>query len=122
MENDGTTRHLVDPVSERFGSKIGPKLSTMRASHVESWNDLSDKARAWIHEQRKWVVDILDPIDPNLFWADMLPVGGPVMGPFSQYEQAIEAEIRWLQQNNLPTSEGDSSGDLPLHTLAGARD
>ncbi len=102
MENDGTTRHLVDPVSERIGSMIGPKISTRRVSHVESWSDLSHEARVWIHEHRMWIVVILDPIDPNLFWADMSPVGGPVMGPFSEYEKAIAAEVRWLQNHDLP--------------------
>lgn len=99
VDSDGTTRHLVDPVSERFGTRIGPKISTRRASHVESWADLSDEARAWFSEYRKWWMTT----DPNYFWVDLLPVDGPVLGPFAVYAQAIAAEIKWLQDHNLPT-------------------
>jgi len=105
VEADGTTRHLVDPVSERFGAKIGPKITTRRASHVESWVDLSDKAKARIEDERGWVMAATGRLEPNLFWADMSPVDGPVLGPFSTYEHAITAEIRWLQQHDLPVPQ-----------------
>jgi len=72
---------------------------------VESWADLSEEARARIQEQRRWVLDCLDPIDPNLFWADLSPVGGPVLGPFAEYKAAINAEIAWLKRHNLPLAE-----------------
>lgn len=31
--------------------------------------------------------------------ADLAPVFGPVLGPFAKRQQAIDAEINWLQQN-----------------------
>jgi len=95
----------VDSISEQFGDQIGPKLGTRRASHVESWADLSDEAREWIHNHRAWMIDFLEAIDPNLFWADMLPVGGPVLGPFRDYDKAIAAERLWLYENNLPVPQ-----------------
>jgi hypothetical protein len=39
----------------------------------------------------------------NHFWADMLPSGGGVLGPFKNYEDANAAEIKYLQELNLPT-------------------
>ena len=103
VEPDGTTRHLVDSASERIGSAIGPKMETARASHVETWNNLSGSAKARI--QITWP----SQADPNLFWADMSPVDGPVLGPFEDYETAIAAEVQWLQDHNLPAP-------VPCHT------
>lgn len=101
IEPDGTTRHLVDKDSERFGSKIGPKLGTARASHVESWGDLSNEARTWLTAQGCSIAGV-PGVDLNVFWADMMPVGGPVLGPFNRYEMAISAEIAWLHEHELP--------------------
>ena len=100
---DGTTRHLVDQDSERFAAQIGPKTETRRASHVESWADLSTNARAWLNAQG-YCIDCCGgrSINPNDFWADLLPVGGPVLGPYTHYPLAIAAEIAWLQEHNLP--------------------
>jgi len=47
------------------------KLQITRASHVEP-----DKDGYW--------------------WADMGPVGGPVLGPFRSRSEALEAERGWL--------------------------
>ena len=46
-------------------------LSIARASHVEP-----DKCGLW--------------------WADMEPVSGPVLGPFQTRGQALAAEVAWL--------------------------
>lgn len=109
IEPDGTSRHLVDAESEKFGSQIGPKTETRRASHVESWGDLSAKAQAWLRANG-WCLDgCCHGVDPNDFWADLLPVSGPVLGPFKSYEQATAAEIAWLQERNLPYGAAPSS-------------
>jgi len=34
--------------------------------------------------------------------ADMMPVGGPVIGPFSTRAEALEAERAWLLANDIP--------------------
>ena len=54
-------------------------------------------------------------VEPNVqgrWLADLSPVGGPVLGPFHQRTEALEAEVAWLEENwlvvagHLPTGEG----------------
>ncbi len=33
------------------------------------------------------------------WYADMSPVGGPKLGPFSTRSRAIQSEVQWLQRN-----------------------
>ncbi len=43
-------------------------------------------------------------VEPNKHgqWtADLSPVGGPVLGPFEQRSQALDAEVKWLQRHWL---------------------
>lgn len=54
-------------------------LSITRASHVEPTADA------------RWT-------------ADLAPVGGPVLGPFSSRSQALGAEAAWLEANWLVAS------------------
>ena len=54
---------------EEFG-----KLNIKRASHVE-------------------------PTDDGQWTADMSPVGGPILGPFSKRSIALEEEVKWLEAN-----------------------
>ena len=37
--------------------------------------------------------------DGNAWYADLSPVCGPILGPFLQRSQALQAEILWLEQN-----------------------
>jgi hypothetical protein len=57
------------------------KLQVARASHVEP-----DAHGRWI--------------------ADLSPVGGPVLGPFTLRSESLAAEQQWLEQNWLIPSEG----------------
>jgi hypothetical protein len=44
--------------------------------------------------------------DPAGNWqADLSPVGGPLLGPFSQRSAALAAEADWLEQNWLLRSD-----------------
>jgi len=52
------------------------KLSIRRASHVEP------------NSVGQWV-------------ADLSPVGGPSLGPFSKHADALVAEVRWLEDHWL---------------------
>lgn len=52
-------------------SQLGP-MSIRRASHVE-------------------------PTDDGRWTADLSPVGGPLLGPFTTRSQALAAEVQWLQ-------------------------
>jgi hypothetical protein len=38
----------------------------------------------------------------NVWYADLSPVGGPVLGPFARRSQALKAEALWLE-GYLPT-------------------
>ena len=51
------------------------KLQITRASHVEPDRD-------------------------GFWWADMGPVGGPVLGPFKNRTEALQAERGWLEGDN----------------------
>ena len=55
------------------------KLQITRASHVEPDRD-------------------------GFWWADMGPVGGPVLGPFRSRTEALRAERGWLIQENSARS------------------
>jgi hypothetical protein len=58
------------------------KLTIRRGSHVESTPDA------------RWT-------------ADMSPVGGPVLGPFQRWSEAISAERDWLAEHwLLPDQKG----------------
>jgi hypothetical protein len=55
------------------------KLQITRASHVEPDRD-------------------------GFWWADMEPVGGPVLGPFRSRSEALETERAWLINRSLLNS------------------
>ncbi|QDU73745.1 hypothetical protein Pan97_07440 [Bremerella volcania] len=40
----------------------------------------------------------VEPTTEGNWIADLTPVDGPVLGPFSERSQAIAAEVRWLQR------------------------
>ena len=44
----------------------------------------------------------VEPIPGGQWIADMKPVDGPVLGPFSMRSQALTAERRWLAKHWLP--------------------
>lgn len=35
----------------------------------------------------------------NTWTADMSPVQGPILGPFPRRSQALQAEVKWLEQH-----------------------
>jgi hypothetical protein len=44
----------------------------------------------------------VEPVPSGQWIADMKPVDGPVLGPFSMRSQALAAERRWLEKYWLP--------------------
>ena len=38
----------------------------------------------------------------NKWYANLGPIGGPVLGPFSKRSEALEAETQWLLDHNIP--------------------
>ncbi len=44
----------------------------------------------------------VEPLTSGMWTADLSPVDGPVLGPFPQRQDALCAEIAWLEQHWLP--------------------
>ena len=59
-------------------------------------------------------VSHVEPTQDGRWSADLSPVGGPILGPFEFRQDALEAEVEWLNQHVLGgTDEGrrsDGSG------------
>lgn len=50
----------------------------------------------------------VEPDSDGNWWADMGPVGGPVLGPFKSRSEALAAERGWLVRATQPTAPSDS--------------
>lgn len=133
IDREGGARHLLDESGrlDEIYDSVGAVDQTWRNSHVESASSLSEAA---VREAAKWYAGPLtrdgqpDRGDPaqrltldelrallpgNMWWADMQPVGGPVLGPFEKHAQALEAEIQWLRRHSLPLPVADLPCRVP---------
>ena len=73
VESTGTVRCVY---SETLALRLFGRLSIERASNVEP------------NDQGEWI-------------ADLSPVSGPMIGPFQNRTDAIEAEVQWLREHWL---------------------
>lgn len=89
-------RGVYDELSLCLARTLG-EAAIRRASHVDIAADLRPAARDWL---RQHAVDA--DLSPLNWWADMLPVNGPVLGPFCTREIALKHEAAWLEQHGLP--------------------
>lgn len=91
---DGTARCLyseaVLPIMRALGA-----IQTRRASRVEPTASLSEDAVRALAATEEF------PLPEDAWWADMTLSGGPVLGPFSTRQEALEAEIEWLKQHRI---------------------
>jgi hypothetical protein len=87
-------RAIYTPEVQKIAEGIG-EVTMTRASHVEPGNELSEEARKWLNLELEDVVD-------NKWYADMLPVDGPVLGPYDDRDTALAEEVKWLNDNNIP--------------------
>jgi hypothetical protein len=74
---DGNARFLYNDKLKKAFKEQG-KMKSKRASHVE-------------------------PVEENgtvVWYADI--IGGPKLGPFDLREDALKAEIKWLEDNGIP--------------------
>ena len=39
---------------------------------------------------------LVEPDESGAWWADLSPVGGPRLGPYSRRSEALAAEVAWL--------------------------
>jgi hypothetical protein len=76
IEATGQGRCVYD---ELFDLAMFGPLSIRRASHVEP------------DDQGRWI-------------ADLGPVDGPLLGPFTHRSAALEAEVAWLQRHWLDSA------------------
>jgi len=84
-------------MARRLGTPV-----VRRASHVEPWADLSESAKRWLRE--RGVVG--ENLSGDVWFADLSPVAGPVLGPFACRDEALAAEVAWLRENHIPTPVG----------------
>lgn len=76
IQPDGTVRTIYD---ETIPLAALGSVNIQRASHVEPTTD------------GRWT-------------ADLLPVGGPLLGPFAHRSEALDAEQQWLLRHWLTPS------------------
>jgi len=80
----GTLKAIYkDGQSHQLLSKLGGTATIKRASHVEA------------------PPNSLEEIE---FEVDLTPSGGPILKGYKSYNEAVEAEVEWLNQNILNTS------------------
>ena len=101
FQPDGTMRFIDKPelaTMYEFGIK-----ERLRASRVEPVSPLLRRAFYWIRDRvrddsplaaftRRW---------PCKWQVDLELSGGPVIGPFNRRQDAIDAEVRWLEEHIL---------------------
>jgi hypothetical protein len=76
FEPDGTSRFIYSDALAEIAREVGD-IVIRRASHVE-------------------------PTDDGQWKADLLPVAGPVLGPFTTRQEALDAEVAWLKRTHIP--------------------
>lgn len=100
IDDKGTTRFLVNDTTSSF---LDETSDVRRASHIEPCNPLLRFAfyalRTLFGERGKvsdWTRSWSCPSQVNL-----APVGGPTLGIYTNRQEAIDAEIEWLENNWL---------------------
>lgn len=108
--NTQHVRGIYNPDMDKVLKTLG-ETETNRASHVEPGAELSKAAVRWLCDRDQEAGCFCRYSDDGitlasayreLWWADLLPVKGPVLGPFSNNTSALTAEVDWLVANNIP--------------------
>lgn len=45
----------------------------------------------------------VEPTTDGKWEADMEPVGGPKLGPFTTRKEALDTEVKWLEEHGIPS-------------------
>lgn len=137
VSKSGEVRHVHSTEAAKITGDLPGERSLRRASKVEPTAELSDEAIAWLAvcdpEPRVAFVtwrpsmiptaetcgrlrDTLVEIYPDRWWADLLPSGGPILGPFGTNQEALQAELDWLDAHQVPTvtTPPRELSDIPL--------
>lgn len=43
----------------------------------------------------------VEPTETGEWGANLSPVGGPTLGPFKERQAALDAEVKWIEENHL---------------------
>jgi hypothetical protein len=110
----GGPRAIHSPEAAAVLKQLGA-TETRRASHVEPTSEISLEAINWMiangHESAFLMTEVSrDQLPADKWWADMLPVRGPVLGPFDTREEALREEVVWLNANGIPTATDQQPG------------
>lgn len=46
-------------------------------------------------------ISSVEPTEKGDWLVDLSPIGGPKLGPFSLREDALQAEVKWVERNYL---------------------
>ena len=95
IPRSGVARALYSPAAQALLAPLGD-IQIRRASRIEITDSLASTALRWLEEHNT------GGIPPNVWWADLLPVNGPVLGPFNTRDYALKEEIEWLQEHGFP--------------------
>lgn len=83
-----------------------------RASHVEPVDGLKTLAYCWVvghtpglYGAHPLCRQAVCAAYPGTWWADLTPVEGPVLGPFTKRSEALAAEAEWLEANVILKTE-----------------
>lgn len=121
-------RGIHSPETQQMAESLG-SVTINRASHVEPGSNLGHAAIAWLFAQQcedngpSYVLCVpgsrplqvrINPEYANKWFADCLPVGGPVLGPFDTPEEARTTEVKWLKDNNVPTCDSCAEKIRPV--------
>lgn len=94
----GQLRAIYSPLVADIATAVGGEISIRRASHVEPWSELSDAAKQAVPPDARTASSVA-------WYVDLTPVSGPVLGPFTTREAALEIEKAWLFAQAVPTPE-----------------
>lgn len=105
ISKEGLVRAICTDQTLSFLQKLSNnEIDVRRASHVEWSTGIRPEAVQWL------IVNRTDCATGNIsagWWADLLPSDGPVLGPFNTHIEAIEAELNWLKENQIPIGDKD---------------
>lgn len=90
----GPPRAVYSPEAAELLRGLG-KTTITRVSHVEPYSGLSSVAKAWLSDNPTTA----DKPNDYDWFADLTPVNGPVLGPYTDNKWALAAELAWLDVN-----------------------
>lgn len=91
-------RFIHDDTVTQMLSSLGT-TTIRRASQVEQFHDLSAEAKQKVLQQANG-----EPLPPLGWYVDLTISDGPVYGPFPFRQAALDWEVEWLEQHNIPVN------------------